>query len=362
MIITRTPFRFTLGGGGTDLPSYYSRYGGFVFSAAIDKYMFINVNRPIVDDLVRVKYSKSETVATTSELQHELARAALQFVGIENAIEIISMADIPAGTGLGSSSVYLVGLLNALYWLKRDHRSTAELAEIACYLEMIRLEKPVGKQDQYLAAFGGLPVLEIATDGKVKVRQANINIDVMEELNRNTLLFYTGLTRSADEILRHQDNSVKKDDQKVTDSLHRIKDIGYQILESIEAGNVDRFGTLMDDHWQTKKQLSAKIADERLHRIYDIARQNGALGGKVTGAGGGGFFVFYTPNKHSQLRKAMAAEGLRELRYRFDLEGSKALFNLSDTRGRYESQVEPLFVPPTRPYDLGLPGTSPSNH
>lgn len=335
MIITRTPFRFTLGGGGTDLPSYYSRYGGMIFAAALDKYMFISINQPIVDDLVRVKYSSSETVARAAELRHELARVALESAGVESAIEIISMADIPAGTGLGSSSCYMVGLLNALYALKREPKGTQELAEQACYLEIERLEKPVGKQDPYLAAFGGLPVLEIAKDGKVTVRQARLDFGLLDDLNRNTLIFYTGVTRAADDILRHQDNRVKESDPQVTDSLHRIKDLGYRILEAIEAGELDRFGQLMDEHWRTKIRLSTKIATPEHHRLYEVAKANGALGGKVTGAGGGGFFVFYAPSRHRELREAMRKEGLRELRYRFDTEGSKILVNLSDSRGRH---------------------------
>jgi len=356
MIITRTPFRFTLGGGGTDLPSYYSRFGGLIFSAAIDKYMFIAVNRPIVDDLVRVKYSSSETVEQVSDLKHELAKAALQHLGLQNAVEIISMADIPAGTGLGSSSCYMVGLLNALYELKRDHRSVGEVAETACHLEMDVLKKPVGKQDQYVAAFGGLPILEIEKNGQVRVRQAKIDWATLDELNRNTLIFYTGNTRSADEILRHQDSAVKAEDHRVTDSLHQIKEIGYEIIEALETGNLDRFGLLMDQHWEMKKRLSTKIADERLHRIYEEAKKNGALGGKVTGAGGGGFFVFYTNNRHHQLRRCMASEGLRELRYRFDMEGSRVLVNLSDSRARYEGNLESFTQIPRLP-DLGISGT-----
>lgn len=357
MIITRTPFRFTLGGGGTDLPSYYSRFGGLVFTAAIDKYMFINVNRPIVDDLVRVKYSKSEMVEHVTELQHELARHALQYTGFHNAVEIISMADIPAGTGLGSSSCYLVGLLNALFVLKKEVRTAGELAEIACHIEMDLLKKPVGKQDQYIAAYGGLSILEIEKEGQVRVRQAKLEYAVMDELNRNTLIFYTGKTRSADEILQHQDASVKKEVKNVTDSLHRIKEIGYETIEALESGNLDRFGLLMDEHWENKKRLSAKIADERIHRLYQVAKENGALGGKITGAGGGGFFVFYTNNRHQQLRNAMAREGLRELRYRFDTEGSKTLVNLSDSRGRYESLHEPNWKTVTRHADFGISGT-----
>ena len=277
-------------------------------------------------------------------------------MGIPNAIEIISMADIPAGTGLGSSSCYMVGLLNALYALKRDYRAVGEIAEAACDLEMNRLGKPVGKQDQYIAAYGGLPCLEIERSGKVNVRLAKMDFATIDELNRNTLIFYTGRTRSADEILKHQDIAVKQEDGAVTDSLHRIKDIGYRILEAMEAGNVDKFGLLMDEHWEAKKKLSTKIADARLHHIYDVAKENGALGGKITGAGGGGFFVFYTSKDHQLLRRAMASEGLRELRYRFDMEGSKILVNLSDSRGRYAFH-EPSLPTPPRDHDLGVSGT-----
>ncbi|MFH1562485.1 MAG: galactokinase, partial [Nitrospirota bacterium] len=195
MIITRTPFRITLGGGGTDLPAYYSQYGGFIFAGAINKYMFINLNRPVVDDLVRVKYSRSETVEHRDELQHEIAREALKIVGIEKGVEIISMADVPAGTGLGSSSCYAVGVLNALHTMKREYIPLQDLAEEVCHLELDILQKPIGKQDQYMAAYGGLTVLEIAKDGKVEVRAANVSETVIDDLQRNMLAFYTGTSR-----------------------------------------------------------------------------------------------------------------------------------------------------------------------
>lgn len=358
MIITRTPFRFTLGGGGTDLPSYYTRFGGLIFAAAIDKYMFISVNRPIVDDLVRVKYSISESVESADDLKHELAKVALNHAGLKKAIEIVSMADIPAGTGLGSSSCYLVGLLNALTNLKRDHQTVPALAETACHLEMEVLQKPVGKQDAYLAAFGGLPILEINRDGKVSVRPAKVDSLVLDELNRNTLLFYTGQTRTSESILRDQDQSVRSNEKEVTDSLHRIKEIGYEIIEALESGNIDQFGHLTHLHWETKKKLSNKIANVRHHEIYEIARENGALGGKITGAGGGGFFVFYVPKGHKQLRSALHAEGLREMRYRFDLEGSKVLVNFADGKGLYEPIGEQPFWSFSRSSDHGLQGIS----
>src|SRR5437660_12290640 len=241
MIITRTPFRITLGGGGTDLPGFYSRHGGFVLSAALNKYMFIYLNTPIVDDLVRVKYSKSEMVEDVSELQHTLCREALRLFGIRRAIEIVSMADIPAGTGLGSSSCYLVGLLNALHTLTRTPVSTQGLAEEACCIELDRLQKPIGKQDQYMAAFGALTVLEIAKDGRVAVSHPDLSVELVDALESNILLFYTGAARDAVTILQEQDGAAKRKNREVVGSLHEIKDIGVEIRDSITKGNLRRF-------------------------------------------------------------------------------------------------------------------------
>ncbi|MEW6607761.1 MAG: galactokinase [bacterium] len=327
MIITRTPFRITLGGGGTDLPAYYSQYGGFIFAAGIDKYMFINLNRPIVDDLIRLKYSKTELVNHRDEVQHEIVREALRMMAIDNAIEIVSMADVPAGTGLGSSSCYAVGLLNALRTMKRDYISLQELAEEACHLELDLLKKPIGKQDQYMAAFGGLTVLEIAKDGKVTVSKANVSDTVIDDLQRNMLLFYTGTSRSSLDILSEQSKSAKEDKKVVVDSLHYIKESGYKILEYIQSGNLTDFGLALDKHWETKKKLSNKITNPRFDELYDLAKENGALGGKISGAGGGGFFLFYTETKHTQLRNALTKAGLREMRYKFAFEGTKVLVN-----------------------------------
>jgi D-glycero-alpha-D-manno-heptose-7-phosphate kinase len=332
MIITRAPFRIPLGGGGTDLPAYYRRHGGFVFSAGIDKYMYICVNQPIVDDLVRMKYSETEIVKTVDEVRHELAREALRSVGIKNAIEIVSMADVPAGTGLGSSSCYLVGLLHALHTLKRDFVGLAELAEEACRIELDTLGKPIGKQDQYLAAFGGLTVLDIARDGGVAVRNARVSRETIDRLERNLLLFYTGQTRSALDILSGQSAAAERDERAVVDSLDRIKDIGYRVLDAFETGDLDRFGRLMDEHWQAKKRLSTRVTDPRLDALYDLAREHGALGGKITGAGGGGFFVFYCDDGGACLRPALVRAGLREMRYRIDFEGTKVLSNFLNYR------------------------------
>jgi D-glycero-alpha-D-manno-heptose-7-phosphate kinase len=327
MIITRTPFRFTLGGGGTDLPAYYSKFGGFIFAAAINKYMFININRPIVDNLVRVKYSVSETVSHREELKHDIAKEAMRMMGIEDSLEISSMADVPAGTGLGSSSCYAVGLLNALHAMKKDAVSVHGLAEEACDLEINRLGKPIGKQDQYMAAFGGMRVLEIDELGTVKVREAGIDESVIDELNQNLLMFYTNTSRSADKILSQQSRGAGGKKKNVVESLHRIKEIGYKILEAAESGNIADIGLLFDTHWKFKKSMSAEISSGWLDDIYDYALAQGALGGKLTGAGGGGFFVFYVEKDHAKFRAAMKKINLREMKYRFEFEGTTALVN-----------------------------------
>jgi D-glycero-alpha-D-manno-heptose-7-phosphate kinase len=328
MIITRTPFRITLGGGGTDLPAYYSRHGGFIFAAGLDKYMFVYLNTPIVDDLIRVKYSESEMVEDVEQVRHTLAREALLRFHIRNGIEIISMADVPAGTGLGSSSCYLVGLLNGLHTLCRRPVTRQELAEEACHIEIDILKKPIGKQDQYMAAFGGLTVLEIDRRGGVEVVEAGLDADVVDELESNILLFYTGLSRSTEQILSTQVSQLARDEAGITGNLHRIKEIGREILAELRRGNTRRFGELLDEHWRAKKKLGNDIASRRIDHIYDVARANGAVGGKISGAGGGGFFLFYAEEGKKQLRAAMEAEGLREMRFRFDLEGSKIVADL----------------------------------
>ena len=330
MIITRTPFRFTLGGGGTDLPAYYSKYGGFIFAAAINKYMFLNLNRPIVDDLVRVKYTKSEMVDHRDELQHDIAREAMRMMEIENALEIISMADVPAGTGLGSSSCYAVGLLNALHTMKREYITLQDLAEDACDLEINRLGKPIGKQDQYMAAFGGLTVLDIDKDGTVHVRRANIPGATLDDLNRNLLMFYTGTSRNADDILSEQTKGAKEEKKDVVESMHYIKELGYKILEAVESGDISDVGLMFDQHWEYKKRISTKMSNPHFDKIYEIGKENGALGGKISGAGGGGFFLFYVEQRHGKFREVMNTLGLREMRYRFDFEGTKVSVNLMD--------------------------------
>jgi len=334
MIITRTPFRLTLGGGGTDLPSFYSKHGGFLLAVSIDKYMYLNVNTPIVDDAIRLKYSVNERVQYVDDVKHDLAREAMKMFHIDTGLEIVSLADIPAGTGLGSSSCYLVGLLNALHALSQEPISTHDLAEEACRIELEILKKPIGKQDQYMAAFGGLTQMDIAQDGTVEVTRIALPFEILEELETNILLFYTGEVRDAQQILRSQDDATKRNETDVVRSLLEIKDTGIEIRDCIVRGNLTRFGELMDQHWQMKKRLSKGITNPRIDSWYDLAKANGAIGGKITGAGGGGFLTLYCEGPKAALRTAMRRAGLRELNFRFDFEGSKVIFDAVTRDGR----------------------------
>ena len=334
MIITRTPFRLTLGGGGTDLPSFYREHGGFILGVGIDKYMYLNVNTPIVDDKIRVRYSKSELVNHVDEIEHTLAREALRFFDISTGIEIVSVADIPAGTGLGSSSCYVVGLLNALHALTQRQVSPQKLAEEACQIELEILQKPIGKQDQFMAAYGGLTALNISRDGHVEVTRMELDVDNLENLERNILMFYTQEVRDATAILTKQDQATLRNDKVVVGSLREIKDIGLEIQQAIAGGNLRRFGELLDVHWQSKKRLSAGITNSQIDSYYAIAKQNGAIGGKISGAGGGGFLMLYCEDEKPRLREAMRTVGLRELKFRIDFEGSKVVFDVVSRDGR----------------------------
>jgi D-glycero-alpha-D-manno-heptose-7-phosphate kinase len=328
MIITRTPFRLTLGGGGTDLPSFYQQHGGFILAVGIDKYMFINVNTPVIDDKIRVRYSKSELVDHVDEVEHTLARVAMKSFNLTKGIEIVSVADIPAGTGLGSSSCFLVGLLNALRALMQEPVPPRDLAEEACDIELNVLKKPIGKQDQYMAAFGGLTSLTIDRDGAVLVERLPLSAELVEALENNLLLFYTHGTRDATEILTRQDGAARERDKSVVGSLKEIMDIGLEIRDEIVKGNLRRFGELMNVHWETKKRLSRGISNPQIDAWYELARRNGAIGGKISGAGGGGFLMVYCEDDKRRLREAMRGAGLRELSFRFEFEGSKVVFDI----------------------------------
>jgi len=348
MIITRTPFRLTLGGGGTDLPSFYEQHGGFILAVGIDKYMYLAVNTPIVDDKIRVRYTNSELVDNVDQVEHTLAREAMRYFNISTGVEIVSIADVPSGTGLGSSSCYMVGLLNGLHALMQRQASPWQLAEEACHIELDILQKPIGKQDQYMAAFGGLTTLEISSDGVVRVSPLNIGVDLVEALENDLLLFFTGETRNAPGILARQDQSTRDRDKTVVSSLREIKDIGIEIRDSILCGNLRRFGELLDVHWQSKKRLSAGITNPQIDAWYELAKYHGAIGGKISGAGGGGFLMLYCEGRKAELREAMRRAGLRELRFRIEFEGSKVVFDIVSRDGRLAHLARQSPVPLVR--------------
>jgi D-glycero-alpha-D-manno-heptose-7-phosphate kinase len=324
MIITRSPLRISLGGGGTDLPSYYRQHGGFLVAAAIDRYVYINVHRRFVNGFL-LKYSSLEEVATIDQIKHPIIREALKLVGIEERnLEITSMADIPASTGLGSSGSFTTALLKALHALKKNLVHPAELAEQACCIELEKLKEPIGKQDQYIAAFGGIMTFRFSPDGQVEVAPLKISEETLFNLEDNLLLFFTGYSRAASSILKEQDDKSRNFDAAMIDNLHRIKELGQRSQQALESGQLEEFARLMDVHWQRKKERSAGMSNGDIDRWYDCAIANGALGGKVIGAGGGGFLMFYAGDK-VKLRHAMREQGLTEVRFRFDFEGTRIL-------------------------------------
>jgi D-glycero-alpha-D-manno-heptose-7-phosphate kinase len=324
MIIARSPLRICLGGGGTDLPSYYARHGGFLIAAAIDKYVYITLHQTFVQDLI-VKYSKMERVSSLEELHHPIVREALRLTGVTGQyLEITSMADIPAGTGLGSSGSFTTALLKALITHRRELVHPRELAEQACHIEIDLLSEPIGRQDQYIAAFGGLTCFTFHPDGRVDADPLRIDAETMYNLEDNLLLFFTGYSRSASEILKEQDDRSREDDPAMIENLHLVKDLGLKTRAAFETGDLARFAELMNVHWQYKRQRSGRMSNADIDRWYDLAIQNGALGGKLIGAGGGGFLMFYTDDSR-RLRHALANTGLREVRFRFDFEGTKVV-------------------------------------
>jgi D-glycero-alpha-D-manno-heptose-7-phosphate kinase len=324
MIITRSPLRISLGGGGTDLPSYYREHSGFLVAAAIDKYVYINVHRRFVEGFL-LKYSSLEEAATIEDIRHPIIREALKLVDIQECnLEITSMADIPAGTGLGSSGSFTTALLKALHALKKNLVHPAELAEQACCIELEKLGEPIGKQDQYISAFGGIASFRFLPDGRVEAAPLKISEETLFNLEDNLLLFFTGYSRSASAILKEQDDKSKQADAGMIENLHFIKDLGKRSQKALEAGELKEFAELMDVHWQRKKERSRGMSNEDINAWYDCAMANGALGGKVIGAGGGGFLMFYADDK-VKLRHAMRERGLTEVRFRFDFEGTRIL-------------------------------------
>ena len=321
MIITRSPLRICLGGGGTDLPSYYRQHTGFVISAAITRYVYITITEAFRPRIL-VKYSKFEDVERVEEIQHPIIREALKLTGVSGPyIEIVSLSDIPAGTGMGSSGSFTTALLCALHTLKRDYVPPRDLAEEACHIELTLLNEPIGKQDQYISAFGGITCFEFLPDDRVVVEPLKIPAETLANLEDNLLLFFTGSSRNASDILRDQDARTKQNNSEMLDNLHFTKQLGVESRDAILCSDLRKFAELMNVHWQHKRKRSPGMSSGEIDRLYELAMANGALGGKLIGAGGGGFLMFYTEEK-TRLRAVMRGAGLREVRMQFDFAGT----------------------------------------
>jgi D-glycero-alpha-D-manno-heptose-7-phosphate kinase len=324
MIITRSPLRVTLGGGGTDLPSYYRQHEGFLIAAAIDKYIYVTVTRPFVPGIY-LKYSRLEHVESVEEIQHPIIREAIRMLEFKKPqLEITTLADIPAGTGLGSSGSFTTALLKALYAYRRDLIHPNELAQLACEIEINRLKEPIGKQDQYIAAYGGITCFQFHSDERIEASPLQIGYDTLIDLEENLLLFFTGFERNAGNILKDQNIRTQQSDKQMLENLHYIKELGFRSKKALESGNTALFGELMHEHWEHKKTRSRKMSNPEIDAWYELGRANGAIGGKLVGAGGGGFLMFYTEDP-KRLRHSMNHAGLEEVRFRFDFEGTKVL-------------------------------------
>jgi len=326
VIISRSPLRISLGGGGTDLPSYYSRHGGFLVAAAINKYVYVTVNRPF-NEGIYLKYSNIEQVDQVSDVTHPIIREALDELGLRTPqVEITTLADIPSGTGLGSSGSFTTGLLKALYTHYRRNIQPVELAELACKIELEKLGEPIGKQDQYIAALGGITSFTFNSDGSVRVEPLQISTETLHQLEDNLLLFFTGISRSASTILSDQNNKSQLNDRGMIDNLHFIKELGFRSRDALLAGDTKLFGELMHEHWEHKKSRSEGMSNSFINEAYEIAMSNGAIGGKLVGAGGGGFLMFFAKDKN-RLRAAMRELNLEEVRFQFDFEGTKVILS-----------------------------------
>jgi len=326
MIIVRSPLRITLGGGGTDLPSYYRDHEGFLIAAAINKYVYVTVMRPF-EESIYLKYSELEHVASVAEVKHRIIREALLMQNLRTPqIEITTLADIPAGTGLGSSGSFVTALLKALYAHRRQLIHPQELAELACHIEIDRLGEPIGKQDQYIAAFGGLTCFTFHKNDSVTAVPLNVSMDTLSDLEDNILLFFTGYSRSASGILKDQNTRTKSSDIEMLKNLHFVKELGYRSKDALEAGDVRKFGELMHEHWEHKKRRSGGISNAKIDEWYELGMKNGAVGGKLVGAGGGGFLMFYAADRN-KLRHSMSKASLEEVRFGFDFEGTKVVLS-----------------------------------
>jgi len=318
--------RISLGGGGTDLPSYYRKHEGFLIAAAIDKYVYVSVLRPFTEGIF-LKYSQMENVKKVEEIKHPIIREALLMQNLKTPqIEITTIADIPAGTGLGSSGSFTTALLRAIFAHRKKHILSENLAEMACHIEIDRLCEPIGKQDQYIAAYGGLTAFTFRQDDTVTAEPLKIPITSVFDLEDRLLLFFTGFARSAGEILKDQHVRSQQDDIEMLNNLHYVKDLGYRSREALESGDLNCFGKLMHEHWEHKKARSKGMSNSKIDEWYKLAIENGAIGGKLVGAGGGGFLMFLAEDS-SRLRHSMSNAGLEEVRFRFDYEGTKVLLS-----------------------------------
>ena len=326
MILSRAPVRLSMGGGGTDLASYYREHGGFLLATSINKFVYILLNRRFEDNF-RLSYSKTEIINTIEEIEHPIFRESIKFVGIEGKVEIVSVADVPSNCGLGTSSTFTVALLNALYAYRRDYIGIDKLAEAACHIEINVLNEPIGKQDQYASAFGGFNAYYFEKDGTVRVEPLRIKEEMMIELQNNIFLFYLNKNRSASSILKEQNDKSKKNDAATIEKLHKIKEIGLYTKKILEEGKINEFGEVLHNHWLTKKGLSDKISDPYIDEAYELALKNGAIGGKVVGAGGGGFLLLYCPNNKPKPIEALRNFGLKPTWFSFEFEGAKKIFS-----------------------------------
>jgi D-glycero-alpha-D-manno-heptose-7-phosphate kinase len=324
MIISRTPLRISFAGGGSDLPAYYHKETGAVLSTSINKYIYITVNKKF-DHKIRASYSITEIVDQIGELHHELIREALQLVDLPSGIEITSISDIPSqGTGLGSSSTYTVGLLNALYAHTGRHVGAEQLAQEACFIEIERCRKPIGKQDQYIAAYGGLQFIQFNSDESVFVDPVICQLDTKIELQRRLLLMYTGLTRSANGILEEQSKNTESSEEKRA-SLRRMTQLAYELRLALQMNDLNGFGEVLHQGWIEKKKLASGISNSKIDTWYETARQQGAIGGKLLGAGGGGFLLLYTP-PDCQDKIIRALPELRPVKFNLEPQGSKIIY------------------------------------
>ena len=318
MILVRTPLRISIAGGGTDQASYYEKFGGSWVSAAINQYIFVGINHTFTNEYV-IRYSTSERVNSIDEIKHGAIREVLKIHELP-PVEIVSLADIPAGTGLGSSGAFMVCLLRAIYAFKRRHVPPQALAEEAYNIERWMLNQPSGKQDQYIAAYGGLTCFDADQAGEVRAYPLNMKPQTLRRLEDNLLLFFTGFVRSSEDLLTDQKTRSESGDKDMIENLHFIRELGEKIKEALIKEDLRKFGEYMHQHWLRKRERSQGMSNQKIDAWYDLAMKNGAVGGKLVGAGGGGFLLFYT-EKPERLRTAMEGAGLEEVRFKFDYDG-----------------------------------------